>query len=196
MFHEVGYELASMSTIAARAGSSKTTLYSYFPSKTDLFVVAIQCIAEREFRALQTTLQTGQDVGTVLYEYGKRYLRAVLSPTNLSMRRMVQHEAGRTDVGALVYEHGLKACWTAMADYLQSAMNREQLRAADPWASAMHLRALYEAELVEFHLLGISQQVGEQVFAEVMQRAVNAFMAGYGPDASAGAGQKRHQPTN
>jgi len=184
VFHEVGYELASMSTIASRAGSSKTTLYGYFPSKSALFAVAIQCIAEREFQSLQTAFQVGRDVRTVLYEYGKQYLRAVLSPTNLSLRRIVQHEAGRTDVGTLVYEHGLKARWDAMAAYLQSAMNQHQLRAADPWASAMHLRALYEAELLEFHLLGISRQVSEQGFAEVTHRAVDAFMAGYGADAT------------
>ena len=37
VFAKVGYERASMAMIADRAGSSKTTLYGYFPSKEELF---------------------------------------------------------------------------------------------------------------------------------------------------------------
>ena len=33
LFEELGYERTSMSTIAARDGGSKATLYGYFPSK-------------------------------------------------------------------------------------------------------------------------------------------------------------------
>lgn len=181
VFNEVGYETASMSAIAARAGGSKATLYSYFPSKTALFAQAIRRLTEREFGHLHTVLQTTQKVETVLYEYGTRYLNAALSPSMLTLRRIVQHEAGRCDVGSLVYEYGLKACWRSMADYLQVAMGEQRIRSADPWVSAMHLRALYEAELVEYHLLGIAQQVQHKTYDEVMRRAVDAFMAAYSP---------------
>jgi AcrR family transcriptional regulator len=37
VFFEEGYAAASMSTIAARLGGSKGTLYNYFKSKEELF---------------------------------------------------------------------------------------------------------------------------------------------------------------
>ena len=39
-FQEAGFERASMAEIAARAETSKVTLYNYFPSKEALFVEA------------------------------------------------------------------------------------------------------------------------------------------------------------
>jgi len=41
IFAKVGYERASMATIAERTGGSKTTLYGYFPSKEELFWAAM-----------------------------------------------------------------------------------------------------------------------------------------------------------
>src|SRR5262245_35792992 len=50
VFLETGYAAASMSTIAARLGGSKGTLYSYFTSKSELFaaVMTDACLANSE----------------------------------------------------------------------------------------------------------------------------------------------------
>lgn len=45
VFLEAGFEGASMSQIAARAGGSKRTLYGYFPSKEELFVAMAHNVA-------------------------------------------------------------------------------------------------------------------------------------------------------
>ena len=42
VFLEEGYAATSMSSIAARLGGSKGTLYNYFRSKAELFVAVIQ----------------------------------------------------------------------------------------------------------------------------------------------------------
>src|SRR6202000_3232312 len=42
VFLEEGYAAASMSTIAARVGGSKGTLYNYFRSKAELFAAVIR----------------------------------------------------------------------------------------------------------------------------------------------------------
>lgn len=52
-----GVDRASMSEIAARAGIGKSTIYEYFPSKTDLFVASCQmkiCQIQEEVRAIFT----------------------------------------------------------------------------------------------------------------------------------------------
>ena len=42
VFFEQGYTAASMSTIAARLGGSKGTLYNYFKSKEELFEAQVR----------------------------------------------------------------------------------------------------------------------------------------------------------
>ena len=42
VFFEQGYSAASMSTIAARLGGSKGTLYNYFKSKEELFEAQVR----------------------------------------------------------------------------------------------------------------------------------------------------------
>jgi AcrR family transcriptional regulator len=41
-FEQLGYSAASMSTIAARLGGSKGTLYNYFKSKEELFEAQVR----------------------------------------------------------------------------------------------------------------------------------------------------------
>ena len=41
VFEESGYDVASMDSVAERAGASKRTVYNYFPSKDALFVAVI-----------------------------------------------------------------------------------------------------------------------------------------------------------
>ncbi len=179
VFHETGYELASMSEIAARVGGSKATLYNYFPSKESLFTAVVQGVAEREFGKLFTVLKPSDNLSAVLQTYGEQYLDTILSPTMLSLRRTVQHEADRNNVGRLVFEHGPKAVWTALADFLRSSMEAKQLRTTDPWVAAMHLRALIESELLDYHLLDVAEDVAHKSRAEVVARALEVFLAGY-----------------
>lgn len=179
VFHETGYELASMSEIAARVGGSKATLYNYFPSKESLFTAVVQSVAEREFGKLFAVLKPSEDLRAVLQAYGEQYLDTILSPTMLSLRRTVQHEADRNNVGRLVFENGPKVVWTALAEFLKVAMDAKQLRAADPWVAAMHLRALIESELLDYHLLAVAEEVAHKGRAEVVARAVDVFLTAY-----------------
>ena len=59
---ELGYERTSMSEIAARLGGSKATLYSYFPSKEELFfgVVQLKVGGELEPALLELPSRAGE----------------------------------------------------------------------------------------------------------------------------------------
>ena len=46
MFLDQGYKPVSMSAIAARLGGSKTTLWSYFPSKPVLFMAVAEDLVD------------------------------------------------------------------------------------------------------------------------------------------------------
>jgi len=180
VFSEVGFEQASMSEIAARAGGSKATLYSYFPSKEELFAEVMMAAAEEAIAGVEL-LKTSQPVRETLVRFGKHYLTAMLKPELLAVRRLAIHEGGRSNVGALFYERGPRLGWQAVADFLQQLTDAGQLRSCNAAIAAEHLRGLYEAELVELCLHGVPADTSPRNIAKVVQRGVDVFMAAYGP---------------
>src|SRR6202049_2358572 len=74
VFFEQGYSAASMSTIAARLGGSKGTLYNYFKNKEDLFEAQVR---ERCGQAADRILEVSEDGEPVdtLTRLGEQYLQ-------------------------------------------------------------------------------------------------------------------------
>ncbi len=182
VFSEVGFEQASMSEIAARAGGSKATLYSYFPSKEDMFAEVMMAAAQEAIAGLEL-LKASLPVGETLVRFGKHYLTVILKPEVLAVRRLAIHEGGRSNVGALFFERGPKLGWQAVADYLQQCIDAGKLRTCNTAIAASHLRGLYEAELLELCLHGVPADTSARNIAKVAQRAIDVFMAAYGADA-------------
>src|SRR3954462_6262263 len=106
VFLEEGFANASMSTIAARLGGSKGTLYNYFKSKDELFEAYVQrrCVFN------QQNIYGGPVEGAVedsLYRLGVSYISAVLSEESLKHFRVIIAEAQRTpEFGRAFYEAG------------------------------------------------------------------------------------------
>jgi AcrR family transcriptional regulator len=177
----VGFEQASMSEIAARAGGSKATLYSYFQSKEEMFAECMTAAAQQEISAAFELLKTSVPVRDALASFGKHYLVAVLKPQLLAVRRLAHHEGGRSNVGALFYERGPKLGWEMVAGFLQQLIGVGQLRGCSAAIATAHLRTLYEAELMDLCLFGVPADTSPRNIEKVVQRAVEVFMAAYGP---------------
>ncbi|MGF6966363.1 AcrR family transcriptional regulator [Paraburkholderia sp. WC7.3g] len=180
VFSEVGFERASMSEIAARAGGSKATLYSYFESKEVMFADVMMAAAE-EAKVATELLKTSLPIRETLLRFGKQYLAATLKPQVLAVRRLAHHEGGRSNVGALFYDRGPKLAWQVVTDFLQQAIDGGQLRSCNADVATAHLRGLYDAELLELCLLGVPADTSSRNLAKVVQRAVDVFLAAYGP---------------
>ncbi|KIG03245.1 TetR/AcrR family transcriptional regulator [Caballeronia concitans] len=180
VFSEVGFERASMSEIAARAGGSKATLYSYYESKEVMFADVMMAAAE-EAKVAVELLKSAAPVRETLLKFGKHYLAATLTPQVMAVRRLAHHEGGRSTVGALFYERGPKPAWQLMTDFLQRAIEAKELRNCNPEVATAHLRSLYEAELLEPCLVGAPADTSARNIAKVVQRAVDVFLAAYGP---------------
>jgi AcrR family transcriptional regulator len=189
VFSEVGFEQASMSEIAARAGGSKATLYSYFQSKEEMFAEFMTAAAQQVIAAFHL-LKTSVPVRDALGSFGKHYLVAVLRPQLLAVRRLAHQAGGRSNVGALFYERGPKRGWQMMAAFLQQLIDAGQLRSCNAAIASAHLRTLYEAELMELCLFGVPADTSPRNIAKVVQRAVDVFMAAYGSTVPA---QSRHR---
>lgn len=181
-FRELGFERTSMSEICARVGGSKATIYNYFPSKEVLlFEVMFQSV-EVEFEAVHNaTIVATDNIVESLQNFGEGFLVFLYSPQIQSQRRLAISEAGRTELGRLIYERGFLRSQKLIAELLRRAMDLGKLRDSDHNVAAKHLYGLLESELLERFLFQVLGEVSREEIKNVTARAIDVFMAAYGP---------------
>lgn len=185
VFRETGFERSSMSDIRERVGYSKPTLYSYFDSKEALFSAVVFEATEQEFQATLQALDLDQsDITLALQSFGQRLLALLYSPQVQAIRRMVVSQGRPSELGRTCYEMGPVRSQAAIAAFLQQAMDRSQLRQADPGIAALQLKGLLEAEWIEPFLFNALGEPSPQEIRETVARAVAMFMTAYGPGLS------------
>ncbi len=181
VFREMGFERASMAAISARLGGSKTTLYSYFKSKEELFIAAmLDAMEEQGQQALDLLDAADPDVAGVLERFGRAFLKFLTDPEKLAVIRTAIAEGGKnSSLGPDLYGLGPQRCSNDIAAYIQALQARGALRAGDPVVTAAHLKGLLEAGILEPLLFG-----GEAAFDvdAATPLAVAAFLRMYGTE--------------
>ncbi|MGC6390043.1 TetR/AcrR family transcriptional regulator [Ewingella sp. S1.OA.A_B6] len=182
IFHEQGFEGASMAGIASRIGGSKSTLYRYFSSKEELFVAVSQQTAKSQIIPSLEGLLTSKskDLSNVLQEFGETAFAIVANETSIKAMRTVVSEAGRSDIGRLFFQAGPQIASELLARFFQTQMVAGNMRAADPKIAARHLIALLESETVFPCLMGIRAELSNIELKGAVQRAIETFLGGYG----------------
>ncbi|WP_232219890.1 TetR/AcrR family transcriptional regulator [Pseudogulbenkiania sp. MAI-1] len=180
VFMEQGFSAASMSDIASRAGGSKATLYSYFPSKEELFGEVMRDLCVARVQPVFAALETGGEPAEALELFGIRFLQEILSPDLLAIRRMVVAEAGRSNIGQQFYNQGPKAGRTRIAQFLEQQMQMGRMKKADPWRATIYLMALLTSDLADECLWGVREKPSDQEITEHVHSALAVFFAAYG----------------
>lgn len=171
-----------MSAISASVGGSKTTLWTYFPSKQDLFVAVLDDLFERYNTALSVELIPGEDVRGALRRLGLAVVNTLLLPAAIDMQRLVTGEAGRfPELARLFYERGPVRGKARLAAFLADAMGRGTLRDGDPVAAAYHFSGLCHHGSVYQCLLGLVDPPNAEQRAREVDLAVDRFLDGWGP---------------
>lgn len=180
VFLQVGFEKASMAEIAQRVGGSKATLYSYFPSKEELFVAVMDLSAERLMGTVFEQLLRPGPPEEVLREMGRQYIQALLAPELVAIARMAIGEGDRSVVGQLIFEKGVMRGWSLVRDFIQKILDERQRSDVDPMIAAWHLKALLESELREPRMLGATRGLPPDArIREAVARAVAVWLRGY-----------------
>lgn len=175
-----GYGGTAMSTIAAKVGGSKTTLWSYFPSKLDLLTAVIDDVVADYAHAFDALLDDREDVEVVLRRFGERMLQVVLSPPIVELQRMVIGEAGRfPELGTLFFERGPKPGKAKLAAYLKGAMANGHIVTGDPDLAARHFAALCQSNSHQHRLFGVSTDVISHELAQDVEWATRTFLDGW-----------------
>ena len=182
-FLENGYAATTMSSIAATLGGSKGTLWSYFRSKEELFAAVLHH-ATRDYRAgLMQILDSRGELAPTLHCFATHFLRRVTSPEAIALHRLVVTEAGRSpEMGAIFAELAPKVTRAILAQFLDNAMQRGELRSADPELAARTLMILTLSGHHQQMMWGQSEApTDEQVEADV-SHALDCFLRAYAPE--------------
>jgi AcrR family transcriptional regulator len=184
LFKEMGYERASMNELAKRFGGSKATLYGYFSSKEELFVAVVEAVATGHLldatRDLAAEVAQGKlTLEAQLRRFGERMLGVLAHDESaLAVYRMVVAESGRSDVGQLFHDAGPAAAMAAIAELMADAMDRGELRRADPKVAAAHFTALVTAETdVRLYQRNPPPLTLKEI-RQIVRRSVDMFMRG------------------
>jgi AcrR family transcriptional regulator len=182
VFMELGFERTSMSEIAARMGGSKATLYSYFPSKEELFFEVMQhkVGAQVEPALKELPSMAHEEPRALLTRLGERLLVAVTTPEAIAVRRMVIAEADASSIGQQFWKFGPQQAFDATTAYVVAATQAGRLDVKDPHAAAQHLMALFSSEIDWRWIFGLQKTFTRAEIKQAVARAVDVFLAAYG----------------
>jgi len=186
-FLERGYAGTTMSAIAATLGGSKGTLWSYFPSKEELFAAVIDQVTAMFRERLAAILDPDADFETTLRHFCVQFVEKVTSPDAIALHRLVTGEAGRfPEIGRIFYERAPRMTHGHLAAFLSGAMNRGLLRRDEPMVAARLLVSLCMSGCHHKLLMGLIDRASPQAIVEDAERAVGFFLRGFAARAEAG----------
>ena len=180
-FFAHGYGATSMSSIAVTVGGSKTTLWSHFRSKEDLFAAVVDDIVDRYGTALSIDLPPEAPVAPTLERFASALMATILSAPIVDLHRLVTGEAGRfPELATMYWERGPKRGKARLASYFATAMTDGRLRTGDPMRAALHFVALCQSGCYQEVILGLSAAPDAATIARDVTVAVDAFMRCWG----------------
>lgn len=185
LFFANGYAGTTMSSIACKVGGSKTTLWTYFPSKEDLFAAVVDDIIENYGTVLKLPLPVDEDVMSVLRRFANAMVNTLMSDTLLSLYQLVVGEAQRfPSLSKTFYDHGPRRGKARLAAWMEEKMARGELRQSDPLQAVMHFAGLCQSGMYQFAILNLPEadrQDRARIAAEV-EAAIDTFYRAWKPD--------------
>lgn len=182
-FLDRGFADTSMSTIATALGGSKTTLWSYFPSKEDLFAAVVDAKLAAFEEVLDEALIPGGGIAAALARFGKAFLLRLLVPASIALHRLIVSEAVRfPTLGETFATRGHGRVRARLATYLAGEMAANRLRAGPPETAARQFVALLQAGSFTDRLWWRARPSDAVIESDVAV-AVDTFLRAWGGDA-------------
>lgn len=154
-FLELGFERTSMDAVAARAETSKRSLYAYFPTKDELFLAVIDRVHDLFRGRMQTPDHYSGDPAEATALYCGRFLQLLAWAPILQTCRMGIAEASRLpEAAAQLYEIFFGTATNRLASYLAAEYDLDA-NDSEPIASRLLGMTVYPA--LPLALFGISK---------------------------------------
>jgi TetR/AcrR family transcriptional repressor of mexJK operon len=187
VFLRHGYLGATTDEVAARASVSKQTLYKHFTDKQHLFAEVILDttvqVADALSGAVASTLDDTHDVRQALRGLADGFLRGLLQPDVVRLRRLVIAEADRfPEVGRAWFDRGFDHALVILGEAMRRLAGRGLLHnLSDPTLAAYQF-----AGLVMYQPMNQAMFAGTDALppagrlSRIADAAVEMFLAAYG----------------
>jgi TetR/AcrR family transcriptional repressor of mexJK operon len=177
-----GYAETSMSSVAAKVGGSKATLYNYFKSKEELFaaVVARKCVQIGKLLNA-AEMEGGGDLKATLTNFGEHFVEMILSDDSIGTFRLATAEAARfPEIGRTIYNSGVQQNHRRVAELLEHAKEAGHLRAdADVMCAAEQFLDLCLSGIHRRRLWNVIACPSRDEIRANVARAVDTFMRAF-----------------
>lgn len=182
VFLELGYAATSMDQVAQQARVSKTTLYTRFPSKEELYTAVISAECERRGLRFAPEMFDGLPLREILVQVGRRFVDLIWSDAAIRVHQSVAGEATRMPLAAQLYfragpEQGIAnfvALFTRLAD-------RGMIATDDPAFVARQFLAVLQGGSYCQLVLGLCPQPTEEERYAFVDKAIDLFLRGVAP---------------
>jgi TetR/AcrR family transcriptional repressor of mexJK operon len=183
VFISDGFSAASTNEIARRANSSKTTFYSRFPTKEQLFLAVIERRMNFIFKQVVASLPEEPPVEETLSNFGSATIKFLLSKEQIALVRVVSMESAKfPELGKRFYELGPKRGEEALAVYLRKQAKRGRILNEDTRQMAQHFMSLITGGPVRWSILGFfPSSPTKSALQNHLNAAIRAFMKAYTP---------------
>ncbi len=130
-----GYAATSMDRVAAAAGVSKATVYSYFRDKEALFAALVEQLAQKKFRVIWDAERFAGEPREIIRQLVMAVVtQALAEPEYLTFMRVIIGESGRFPNLAKIFIRNIaKPNIDKLTEYLASC---PEYKLADPEATA------------------------------------------------------------
>jgi AcrR family transcriptional regulator len=186
VFLRHGYVGASMDEVASRASVSKQTVYKQFADKEHLFAAVILDTTDGLVDGLSQAarvLDDAKDARTALRQLADSFLRGLLRPDVLKLRRLVIAEADRfPDVGRAWFDLGFHRTLVILGEAMGRLADRGLLRElADPTLAAYQFAGLVMYQpMNQVMFAGTGALPPVDALDRIAESAVDVFLATYG----------------
>lgn len=172
-FLKHGYGGTSMAQIVKVAGISKTTLYSRFSSKEQLFRAIIQLQIDNSAPA--TFLKSDVTLEQALKSYANQMIKLNLEGDMLGVNRLIYSESQRfPELGAAAAERTAQGA-KRISQYIQECAKADGMTCNDPDVAAEVFVLMLRGWFVNVLLMNREVSVSER--EEWVERSVNILLA-------------------
>ncbi len=179
-FLQGGYAATSMSSIAAKVGGSKATLYNHFSSKEELFAAVI---VEKCRDVLASVFDIRFEIEgfrEVLQDLGQRFVVELLQDDSIAIYRLITAESGRfPEIGRAFYMSGPQKGIEILGAYFGRLAVAGKLKPGNTSAMASHFFELCKAELHHRKLWNAMPDPSDAEVAAAVGRGIAMFIAAY-----------------
>ena len=177
LFLAEGYGETSIDAIVEKSGGSKATLYSYYPTKADLFRAVVDSIVTMHEGPELRSLDNVRDTLVTFAEYR---LGVVFSSNHRALMRLIISERDRfPDIARMYYEQGPLHSHMVLRDYFEILIERGLLdiRSADEACEFFRGMLLHQRYIEQLYL-GLSPLSAEEVGVKA-RHVVDRFLEAY-----------------